>query len=124
MLRPVHTHIQDILRKIPTDATFDQDEGVRRAIEMSKTSDFVASYDLSAATDRLPVLLQAMIMNTIIPGGGQLWAELLTQRDYYLPGYRKSVRYNVGQPMGALSSWVMLALTHHFLIQYSAFKAG
>lgn len=26
--------------------------------------------------------------------------------------------------MGALSSWAMLALTHHFLVQYSAWKAG
>jgi len=30
------------------------------------------------------------------------------------------VRYAVGQPMGALSSWAMLAMTHHALIQYAA----
>jgi hypothetical protein len=35
-----------------------------------------------------------------------------------------SVRYAVGQPMGAYSSWAMLALTHHFLVQFSAYKAG
>ena len=28
----------------------------------------------------------------------------------------RSVRYAVGQPMGALSSWAMLALTHHFIV--------
>lgn len=27
------------------------------------------------------------------------------------------LRYSVGQPMGALSSFNMLAVTHHFLVQ-------
>lgn len=35
-----------------------------------------------------------------------------------------AVRYAVGQPMGAYSSWAMLALTHHFLVQFSARKSG
>jgi hypothetical protein len=29
-------------------------------------------------------------------------------------------RYAVGQPMGALSSWAMLAITHHMIMQYCA----
>lgn len=29
------------------------------------------------------------------------------------------VHYAVGQPMGALSSWAMLALTHHLIVQFS-----
>lgn len=29
----------------------------------------------------------------------------------------KPYRYSVGQPMGALSSWAMLAVTHHLLVQ-------
>lgn len=36
----------------------------------------------------------------------------------------KEVFYAVGQPMGALSSWAMLAITHHAIVQYSAMKAG
>jgi len=35
-----------------------------------------------------------------------------------------SYRYAVGQPMGALSSWAMLAITHHFLVQLAARRAG
>jgi hypothetical protein len=62
------------------------------------------------------------------------WAKLLTDRQYYY--YRKTVRngvdhvikgtvrYGVGQPMGALSSWAMLAITHHCIVQFSAWKAG
>lgn len=36
----------------------------------------------------------------------------------------ESLRYAVGQPMGALSSWAMLAVTHHLLTQLAAQKAG
>jgi hypothetical protein len=55
---------------------------------------------------------------------------LLVSREYALPerasessGLDK-VYYSVGQPMGALTSWAMLALTHHTLVQWSAFRAG
>jgi len=32
------------------------------------------------------------------------------------------VRYAVGQPMGALSSWAMLNLTHHMMMQYCSWR--
>jgi len=34
------------------------------------------------------------------------------------------VRYAVGQPMGALSSWAMLALTHHLIVAMAARRVG
>ncbi|KAF9914618.1 hypothetical protein FBU30_002438, partial [Linnemannia zychae] len=34
------------------------------------------------------------------------------------------VKYEVGQPMGAYSSWAMLALTHHIVVLYAAKLAG
>lgn len=30
------------------------------------------------------------------------------------------IKYSVGQPMGAYSSWAMLALTHHMIVQSSS----
>jgi len=56
------------------------------------------------------------------------WKELLVGRTYWLKPSRKEdpvpLRYAVGQPMGALSSWAMLALTHHFIVQWAAIRAG
>lgn len=132
LLRPLHLYIFSILRKIRQDATFDQGRGVRYANRLSQLGLKSYCYDLSAATDRLPVLLQAMLVNNIVPGLGQVWAEILVSRSYMLPKAARrrgfyvpdSVRYAVGQPMGALSSWAMLALTHHFIVQLAAFKAG
>jgi len=37
---------------------------------------------------------------------------------------RLNLFYSVGQPMGALSSWAMLAVTHHFIVQYAARISG
>jgi hypothetical protein len=86
----------------------------------------VFSYDLSAATDRLPLLLQIYVLNALIPGLGDHWANLLVGRDYQVPKRKsesslpETVRYATGQPMGALSSWAMLAITHHLIVQFSA----
>lgn len=37
---------------------------------------------------------------------------------------RYKLNYAVGQPMGALSSWAMLALTHHAIVAFCAKRAG
>jgi len=39
-------------------------------------------------------------------------------------GKQHVLKYSVGQPMGALSSWGMLALTHHVIVQVAAERAG
>jgi hypothetical protein len=35
-----------------------------------------------------------------------------------------SIKYSVGQPMGALSSWAMLAITHHMIMQHCSNLCG
>jgi len=79
-------------------------------------------YDLSAATDRLPIALQSRILSFLFGEAfGPNWAHLLVGREYVVPkkamSSLPSVRYAVGQPMGALSSWAMLAMTHHLIVQ-------
>jgi len=48
----------------------DQVQGVIRLREMISKTGFAASYDLSAATDRLPVLLQQHLVDAVLPGLG------------------------------------------------------
>lgn len=61
------------------------------------------------------------------------WRELLVGRSYQISDYAReqfdpdlpaTVKYSVGQPMGALSSWAMLAITHHVIVQWAAFRSG
>lgn len=131
VLNPLHVWLFDLLRyignKYGTDATFDQDKAVEHLSFLMKTHKLAFSFDLSAATDRLPLILQIKLLNFVAPCLGDHWANLLVNRDYSVPSREgfslpSSVRYACGQPMGALSSWAMLALTHHFIIQYAAYK--
>lgn len=34
--------------------------------------------------------------------------------------FPKQLYYGAGQPMGALTSWAMLAVTHHMIVQLAA----
>nr|UPW42095.1 MAG: putative RNA dependent RNA polymerase [Yunnan mito-like virus 26] len=121
LLNPLHVYIFDILRNIEEDGTFDQDACVKNLQTKLATCKCAFSFDLSAATDRLPILLQVSLLNYISPKLGTMWSNLLINRDYYTPD-GEPLRYAVGQPMGALSSWAMLALTHHLIVQYCANK--
>lgn len=53
-----------ILESLPNDATFNQGASVKRCFSKVKISGCSFGYDLSAATDRLPVLIQEAILAT------------------------------------------------------------
>lgn len=123
LLRPLHLWLFSILRTIPQDGTFDQTAPLSHVLEHVRlTQGTLYSYDLSAATDRLPVQLQIQILSSFGITWSKSWASLLVNRPWYLEG--KPVKYAVGQPMGALSSWAMLAMTHHFVVQVAAGRVG
>lgn len=131
LLYPLHKLLFSLLRRVPMDGTFNQVKPIYRLMRLSRKRHLpFYSLDLSAATDRLPVNIQARLLDFLIsefPFFGQKWAAFLTSRDYWYssPKFGKGrLRYAVGQPMGALSSWAMLAFTHHFLVQVSAWRAG
>jgi hypothetical protein len=112
LLKPLHDALSDILKEIPEDGTFNQLKPVKVLMECNKGSKTFNSLDLSNATDRLPVKLQSDILNCLgFPG--DLWMQLL-QRPYHYGGI--DFRYAVGQPMGAYSSFAMLALSNHILV--------
>jgi len=148
-LKPTHLALFSILRDVEQDGTFDQEACLnllvnkrwpglsREAFELhmklgtsEQTLDSIYGYDnqtfysfdLSSATDRLPVDLQETILNTIRPGFGTLWKDALSIPWTWTDG--REIRYSVGQPMGAYSSWAMLALTHHVIVQLAALRAG
>lgn len=49
------------------------------------------------------------------PEYADAWARLLTSRDFLTP-CGQSLRYAVGQPLGAYSSWGAFTLAHHFVV--------
>jgi hypothetical protein len=73
LCQPLHRHLFSVLRTRfkGVDATFDQVAGVERArLAISQTNNKVFSFDLSAATDRLPLSIQIEILNGLKDGLG------------------------------------------------------
>lgn len=130
-MKPLHDAIFRELPKLPTDGTFNQISPIKRLLDRGHKSFWC--YDLSAATDRLPLSLQVSILRHFIGDDkAEAWGQILVGRDYIYvdPDLTKSldnmssVRYAAGQPMGAYSSWAMLALTHHVLVAHAALRVG
>lgn len=123
VLEPFHAFLFDILRVIEEDGTFDQLKPVK---EKARTCTSAYSLDLSAATDRLPLSIQIELFASLVSREfATQWAMLLVGRHYVAitnkyGGLQMALEYAVGQPMGALSSWASLAVTHHFLVQCAA----
>jgi len=101
VLKPVHDVLMDILRGIPTDCTFNQ--GAFSSI-LPLSGPFF-SFDLSAATDRMPLALQQRVLSFVIGRGkAEAWAKLLVSEGYVAKSLPDLVYYKAGQPMGAYSS--------------------
>jgi hypothetical protein len=131
-MKPVHEHLFALLAGIKTDATFDQLGRVDEYFRMGLRPHW--SFDLKSATDLIPLALYKEVLTPLfLERNGSyseardridLWAKVLTDRDWLLPDGSGFVRYNTGQPMGALSSWASMAMVHHALVQFSAWKTG
>lgn len=65
-LKPLHCYLEEVIGNIPNDATFNQEASVKRSIEKANTSGAAWSFDLSSATDRLPAVLTANIIESLI----------------------------------------------------------
>lgn len=129
-LKPLHESIFALLGKLPTDGTLDQEGCFNKFLTRADSfagpvfGNKLSGFDLSAATDRLPIDLQVQILNEF---GlmGDLWKDMLDIEWLYHPDRftDEYIRYAVGQPMGAYSSWAMLALSHHVVVRVAALRA-
>nr|WAY16608.1 putative RNA-dependent RNA polymerase [Binucleate Rhizoctonia mitovirus 2] len=134
VLAPLHQAMFTLLRQIPNDGTFDQEESIRRSQFKACEAGKAYSFDLTAATDRLPACLTSLIIEEIFKreGMGESWLNIMTQRPFCFSEQTAqklkldkelAYHYAVGQPMGGLSSWAGLAITHHWIVQMAAFRA-
>lgn len=111
------------LRLIPNDRTFTQNP----VIKDKKEGNNFHSFDLSSATDRFPIQLQEQLIAEIAgPGFANAWKALMINEPFlaHFCGPKGKdislLKYSVGQPMGARSSWAAFTLSHHLVVQYAA----
>lgn len=129
VLKGFHKWIFKWLSKTKEDGTKSQDsvcQIVRQwTVDALSQGVEVFSTDLSKATDRLPAYLQFEIVSRIAGKRfAKLWYNIITQRDFYLPNRAGTVSFNCGQPLGAYSSWAMLAVTHHVICRHALKRIG
>lgn len=77
-LHGLHNAIFALLRSIPQDGTFDQWKPVENHVLPFLGTSKVYSYDLSSATDRLPLFVQVIVLRNflgVLPSS--LWAALM-----------------------------------------------
>jgi hypothetical protein len=131
-LKPLHDSIFSFLKTLDTDGTFDQEAPLKALYARRDPKHKFSCFDLSSATDRLPITLQVDILNAV-GVRGDLWRNILDFEWSYHAGslkipfgviHQNSVKYSVGQPMGAYSSWGMLAVTHHVIVKLAAIRIG
>jgi len=117
-LKPLHEKLLNSLRDIKSDVTFGQNIG-----PFGRSSQTYYSFDLTAATDRLPRFIYEDILEHLF---GKELQEAWTTVMIDLPFHWKdsTIKYNTGQPMGMYSSWALLAIGHHAIVQYSAMRMG
>lgn len=121
-LKPIHEGILSLLKtKLPQDRTFTQNP----FNNWSDNDDSFFSLDLSAATDRFPIVLQKKLLATVYSDQkfATCWANLLSKREFLSPEGDKFT-YSVGQPMGGYSSWAAFTLTHHLVVAWAAKLSG
>lgn len=114
-LKPLHHSIYRWLRGIRQDGTFNQTAPLKDLMSRLPVGTKMFSFDLSSATDRIPVDVLVQILSTCTDGA--LWRNLVSIPFLYKG---KQVRYAVGQGMGTYSSFGMLGAFNHFMVIYAA----
>jgi hypothetical protein len=126
-LKPLHKFLFSILRGIEQDGTHDQRKPLLDLINKIKDNKIILThkfscFDLSAATDRLPIEIQMDVLKILLGSSWSSWWKSILDITWLYES--RKVKYSVGQPMGAYTSFAMLGLTHHFIVRCAALIAG
>jgi hypothetical protein len=135
-LLPFQMQLDALLRRFPKDCTFNQSRfDVKITNRVSNPSLYVGSVDLSQATDNLPLswgtAVIQMLIETIEKTRYPISTSVLYSYILFLDASRGAWMNNgypaywtVGQPLGTLPSFDMLAITHNCLCEALAFARG
>jgi hypothetical protein len=116
LLESFHKDLYKILYSIKQDGTRNHSEAAAVVKGWTAEGRKLHSVDLTNATDRFPLWLQYSVVKGLKGQiAADLWKEVIS-----IPAYSPhhgTVRYGIGQPMGAKTSWAIFALTHHTVLR-------
>lgn len=123
LVHPIHREIFRLLKMMKTDGTMDQLRQRERVRKATKGPLVVYSVDMKSCTDRLPAIFQLLVLyfsGLLTLEQSVAWYLLMVKRTFSYKsrkGNKRTATYTVGQPMGILSSWAVMALSHHCLVR-------
>lgn len=128
VMKPIHNWLMSLLKTLPEDCTFDQRSSIPKIVSWQGRGSTIYSFDQSSCTDLFPVVCQ---LNILAERFGEPLAEatrtVMCDREWSIKlpsGRTKLVHWGVGQPMGLYGSWPLMAVTHHLLVQYAAWRSS
>lgn len=120
----LHRYLFHHLKKIPQDCTFDQGSFTQKLGLDSDSGVQFWSVDLTAATDRFPIdLIQLLLRARFGDVYVNSWRRVMVGHPFWTREFGE-IRYSVGNPMGAYSSWNSFALCHHYVMYYCCRELG
>jgi hypothetical protein len=109
-LTDIHIAFMQGLRKLRSDYTYRQDK-IPQAVKRMGSN--LYSSDMTAFTDRFPIEIEEAIVKRCYGSEvGTLWKRILQRK---FPSEGGNISYEVGNPMGLLSSWAVSTSAHHLV---------
>lgn len=131
-LAPFAAFLAKVIRQFPTDATFDQDRfDTKIQNRVNNSNLYVGSVDLSHATDNLPFSWGVYLVETLFyrqlrdcHGLSMSWElfKAVSRGKWMNEEYLST--WTVGQPLGCLPSFGLLALTHNLYCESLSLGLG
>jgi hypothetical protein len=116
-LKSIHQVLMSYLGSLDYDGTSSHSRAAKVVQNLTNQSIPIWSFDLTKATDRWPLSLISIVMEHCFGKDiADAWTSVISDRTFEGPN-GEQVRWSVGQPLGALSSWASFAITHHIFIQ-------
>jgi len=132
MLEPLKGALEQKLRRLSNDCTFDQAKGVKRVQQWLQEGRVCHSIDLSDATNMFPRHFQIDLVSQTFADPTGLLAQCLSIFEFACeaPWFSKENgvvtlhRFTRGQPLGLGPSFFMFAYTHNVLLRGLCIKHG
>lgn len=117
-LKSLHNYLFEVLKGLPEDGTHSHNY-VSQICKIWSDSPInrIYSMDLTGATNFIDCEVLGEIVQSIAGKEyAKHWVNLMVNRDFTCSD-GNTRRYTVGQPMGFLSSWAMLAIWNHLMVR-------
>jgi len=118
VLSKLHNYLMLVAKALPWDCTYDQLKGLRWAEGQLRKGRKLYAYDLSDATNTIPLNDQIAYLMQVGPVYDRVYTlsvkflQIISRARWIDPSSMLDIRWQKGQPLGALSSFPLFAQLH------------